>query len=98
RRPGGRDGTKDRCRGGLEPCRLHVPGRPPAAVAGGSPERRARARGGFHAGGMRSRVALARSLVGEPQILLMDEPFSRLDAQTRSSMHRELLRIHAMRA
>src|SRR3546814_1221352 len=44
-------------------------------------------------GGMRSRVALARSLAPRPRILLMDEPFSRLDTQTRTTMHGELVRL-----
>ena len=42
-------------------------------------------------GGMRKRVALAQTLINEPRILLMDEPFSALDVQTRSLMENELL-------
>jgi NitT/TauT family transport system ATP-binding protein len=44
-------------------------------------------------GGMRKRVALAQNLINEPRILLMDEPFSALDVQTRAKMSSELLAL-----
>ncbi len=44
-------------------------------------------------GGMRKRVALAQTLINEPQIMLMDEPFSALDVQTRVLMGNELLTL-----